>query len=660
MRTRTYLVVLAACLSAFDAVAQEKETVPLTELSIEELLNVEVYSASKFAQKITEAPASVTIVTADDINRYGYRTLADILRSVRGLFVTYDRAYQYVGVRGFNRPGDYNGRVLLLVDGYRLNDAVFDTAAIGTEFLLDVDLIDRVEVVRGPGSSIYGSNAVFGVVNVITKRGRDVGGAEVSGAAASFHTYKGRATYGRQLENGAEVLLSASRYDSEGQDLYFPEFDDPATNNGVAQDLDRDKVDRLFAKASYGEFTLTGAFSERNKKVPTAAFATAFNDPRNEAIDTQNVLDLAHDKRISERLEIASHVYAGSYYYEGTYPYDDPPSLIVNKDKTWGNWWGLEARALTRLAGHRLVAGVEYQDNYRQDQKNFDIAPATTYLDDKRDSRRRAIYLQDEIAPRKNLLLNAGVRYDHYSTVGGSVNPRIALIVRPKDETAIKLLYGTAFRTPNAYELYYVDSVTSKRNSDLEPEEITSYEIAVEHQPRPNFRLIATIYRNDIRKLIDLTIDPVDDLLVYRNIGEVRSQGAEIEAEHAWTNDTRLRASLASQITRDQVSGDELINSPRRLAKLNYTAPLFANVLRAGAELQYTGSRKTLAGNTTGAYTIVNLTLSGLQLAKRLEISASVYNLLDRQYADPARPEHTQDVIPQDGRNYRLKLDYRF
>lgn len=187
-----------------------------------------MHSASKFVQKTTEAPTSVSIVTAADIKRYGYRTLADIQGSVRGLIVTYDRNYQYVGVRDFNRPGDYNSRILLLVDGYRINDTLYDTATIGTEFFLDVDLIDRVEVVRGPGSSIYGSNAFFGVVNVITKRGKDFSGAEVSGEVASFGTGKVRMTYGRQHENGIETLVSVSYSGSKGQDLFYPEFNAPA------------------------------------------------------------------------------------------------------------------------------------------------------------------------------------------------------------------------------------------------------------------------------------------------------------------------------------------------------------------------------------------------------------------------------------------------
>jgi outer membrane receptor protein involved in Fe transport len=192
------------------AVAASREPEPLadlTRLSIEELLDVEVYSASKFVQKITEAPSAVTIITAADIKTYGYRTLADVLRSVRGMDVSYDRTYSYLGVRGSGRAGDYNSRVLLLLDGFRLNDPVYDQASIGTEGVVDVDLIERIEIVRGPGSSIYGSNAVLGVINIITKRGRDLDGLEVSGELASFGTDKERVSYGKRHENGAELLL---------------------------------------------------------------------------------------------------------------------------------------------------------------------------------------------------------------------------------------------------------------------------------------------------------------------------------------------------------------------------------------------------------------------------------------------------------------------
>jgi outer membrane receptor for ferrienterochelin and colicins len=170
----------------------------LKSLSLEELSAVKVdtvYGASKHEQSVSDAPASVTIITAEEIKLYGWRTLGEALRSVSGFYVTYDRGYAYLGVRGVNRPGDFGGRTLITVDGHRSNDPIFGGSAMDTDFILDLDLIERIEVIRGPGSSLYGNNAFFGIVNIITRRGRDVQGGEVSGSAGSFDTYTGRVTY---------------------------------------------------------------------------------------------------------------------------------------------------------------------------------------------------------------------------------------------------------------------------------------------------------------------------------------------------------------------------------------------------------------------------------------------------------------------------------
>jgi iron complex outermembrane receptor protein len=308
-----WFLVLAAVLflepgsSVADEGASPVDTAPLSE---ETLLFSEipsVYGASKYEQKVTEAPSSVSIVTAEEISRYGYRIFADILRSIRGFYTTYDRNYGYVGIRGFGRPGDYNSRVLLLIDGHRINDSVYDAASIYTAFPLDVDLIDRVEVIRGPSSSIYGTSAFFGVINVVTKRGRDIGGIQASGETASHDTLKGRATLGDRLTNGLEYILSGTSYGSDGRArLYYAEFDEPSTNNGVAEDQDNDEFQSVFATLAHRDLTLQGAYVSRSKEIPTAAWGTVFNRAPNQTFDDQGYLDLMYQPTLFGRIDLTA------------------------------------------------------------------------------------------------------------------------------------------------------------------------------------------------------------------------------------------------------------------------------------------------------------------------------------------------------------------
>src|SRR5580658_3787428 len=192
---QTVMWLLAICAATATAFAQQTAK-DLSDASLQELSNIQVYSASKHMQSASDAPASVTVVTADEIHKYGYRNLADILRSVPGFYVTYDRDYTFVGVRGFGRLGDWNSRILVLIDGHRINDNVLGNAMLGTEFLVDVDMIARVEIVRGPSSSLYGAQAFFAIINVITRKPPELKRLEVSFAPGNFGTYQGRASYG--------------------------------------------------------------------------------------------------------------------------------------------------------------------------------------------------------------------------------------------------------------------------------------------------------------------------------------------------------------------------------------------------------------------------------------------------------------------------------
>src|SRR4051812_15035539 len=215
-----WAVSLGCCLALSVAARGDEASTPpavtsLADLSLEQLMEIPVetvVSASKYEQKITRAPASVTIVTAAEIEAYGHRTLAEVLRSVRGLDVSDDGNYSFLGARGFLRPGDYNTRVLVLIDGHRMNENIYDSVYFGRDNVIDPEAVERVEVIRGPSSSIYGSSAFLGVINLVTKRGAQLDGAAITTETGSFGSHRGRLSYGRRLANGAEVALSATYY----------------------------------------------------------------------------------------------------------------------------------------------------------------------------------------------------------------------------------------------------------------------------------------------------------------------------------------------------------------------------------------------------------------------------------------------------------------
>lgn len=665
----TVLMILVAALAisapvshAEDGVSEGAALQDLTTLSIEELMDIEVDTvsgASRYEQPVNEAPASVTIVTADEIKMFGYRTLADILRSVPGFSVTNDRNYQYTGIRGFGLPGDYGTRMLLLVDGVRQNDTVYQTGYTGYEFVVDVDLIERVEIIRGPGHTLYGANAMMGVINVITRRGRDIGGVETSGATGSFDTYKGRVSFGRKFAAGPEMLLSGTYLHSQGQDHYYPEFDSPSTNFGWARGCDGERSGSAFLKLAYRGLTLEGAYVKRDKTIPTAPWGTVFNDPGTKTTDSSLFLDLKYRRAFENGLDVMGRISWNQYDYDGYYVYDrGGAGVYTNIDKVRNSWLLGEVQLTKELtARHKLVGGVEYRNAFRMDQKNYDT---DIYLDDRRSTWNAGLYIQDEYQVFDSLILNAGLRYDRFDTFGDTVNPRVALIYSPFARTTFKFLFGTAFRPPNGYELYYTDTYTQKANPGLREEQSTNYELILEQHLGRHFNGSVSTYYTRVTDLIALVIDPTDSLLVFRNIGKAELKGVELQLEGKWDNGIRGRASYAFQEGKNADTGEWLSNSARHLAKLNLLFPLVREKVFLGVEEQYTSCKKTLSDGRVHDFFVTNITLFGCNLLKNFELSGSVYNLFNTGYSVPASGEHTQDSIRQDGRSFRVKATWRF
>ena len=675
-RTLSLLIALFGATLAHAAEPGSGDASPsLSDLSMEELLGLEVehvYGASRYEQKVTRVPSAVTVVTADEIHRSGYRTLMDVLRNVRGLYVSDDRNYSYLGIRGFLRPNDYNTRVLVLIDGHRINDNLFDSGTVGREGMVDIAAIDRVEVIRGPSSSIYGSSAFFGVINVITRRGAQLDGVEASADVSTFDTYRSHISAGEKSDNGLEWLLSAAYYDSAGHErLYIPEFDqrisdDPlASNDGIAQGLDGERAVNLFGKMSFGDFGLTAFYSDRHRRVPTASFGTIFNDGREQTTDYRSYVDVSFEHDFSSDLNLQGRVFYDDYTYYGSYPFgtfspEGLQDIVLSRDGTVGQWVGTQWQVTMRLLErHTLNFGSEYRNNIREYQFSYyDVEPRVFGLRDDRSSKTLGVFAQDEVALTSSLVLAAGLRYDYYADgFGGTTNPRLGLIYNPDDSLTLKALYGEAFRAPNPYESFY--NVEQRERPPLRPETIRTYELVAERQLGSHYRLSASAYYYEVEDLISQEATP-EGLPYFDNLENARAVGLELEARAEFATGLKARLSWVVQQAEEGGTGRVLSSSPRNIGKLSLAQPWFNGRLFSSVDLQYHSSSKTLSAGKADDFLLTNLTLFAERLVGKLDVSVGVYNVFDTRYGYPGAEDHLQSVIEQDGRTVRGSVAYRF
>jgi len=302
----------------------------------------------------------------------------------------------------------------------------------------------------------------------------------------------------------------------------------------------------------------------------------------------------------------------------------------------------------------------KFQENLQQDQGNYNINPFFPYIAS-RPARSGiwAFYGQDEFGLTRKLSLSAGVRHDHYYTFSGTTNPRLGLIYHPFSQTALKLLYGSAFRAPSAYEMFYYGLGQYQANLHLQPETIKSYEVVAEQGLGKHFHLTANVFRNQVGRLITQMLN-TSGFLVFQNTSGAHVNGFETEPDGRFPGGPQGRASYSYTDDQNALTRQTLTNSPHHLAKLNVIVPMLQQKLFAGLEAQFNSRATTLEGGTASSFQVYDATLLGHAMGKHLDISASAYNLLDKKYFDPAPVGLTQDQIQQDGRNFRAQITARF
>lgn len=239
--------------------------------ALEALLNREVQGPSRYAQSLMDAPASVSVLERKESDALGHQTVGDQLARLPGVYLSNSRTYSAIGLRGFSRPGDYNSRVLMAVDGQRVNEAIFDQGLPQLEFPIVAEWVQRVELVRGPGSSVYGSNALLGVVNVVTLDGADAPGLTTQASAGQHGLRRVEMHYGAADGSGRDLFVGVNLLSTAGENLYLPELGTPG---GWVRGLDGEQQAALLVKYRDGPWRLSLNAVRRDKDAATAPYGT--------------------------------------------------------------------------------------------------------------------------------------------------------------------------------------------------------------------------------------------------------------------------------------------------------------------------------------------------------------------------------------------------
>lgn len=665
------LVVAHAPLSGAESIDSPRNTPSLEDLSIEQLMEVPVESVSgvsKYQQSIRRAPAGVTVFTAADIKNYGWTTLADALRAAPGIHVRSDRFYDYVGTRGFTRTYDYNARTLILLDGHRLDDSIYQQGAIGTDFILDLDMVDRIEIITGPGSSVYGSNAFYGAVNVIPKTGRDITGSEVGLALGSEPSAKARVTVGDRTTEGVDYVVSATQWWSRGEDSFslpdsWRSVDPSRLQGDTAENRDDMHHQSMFARVSWRGLTGEAAYARRKKEVLPLVYYTP-NDRDAQGIDerayflARGVGEPTPNSSLKAKLALDIYRYRGLFSppfngFDPIAPYAD--SLSINGEVSWRQ---------TFAEVQSISVGVEYQENIRQDYGAKFPATGTVFYEVEESSRYASPFAQLDWEFTPTFRASVGGRFDYYDTGEKRLTPRVGLIWDPTADTTLKLLYGEAFRVPNLSERGLgEDGIV--QNPDIGPETNRSWEFIAEQRFGPIWRVEAHAYHTvskDLITTVPTNANPADpDELTYGNAQRYITQGVDIGPSAYFPSGVQFRASVTVQNTYDDATDEIVADAPRTLGKLHLSAPVFEKWLRASGELLYVGDRKDSGGvdgivRHTGDYLTANLTLRASRVWHRWDFALSVYNVPDARWSDPKN--YGQIVTPPRSVVFRAVLDF--
>ncbi len=636
-----------------------------------------VISALKRPRTVSKSPAIMSVITARQIKQMGFRTLSDVLETVPGFDITMNKnGTREIGVRGTLLLD--SSKVKVLIDGHSINEP----ATGGATWVFDnlvVENAKKIEIIRGPGSALYGQNAFLAVINVITKDTEDIDGFQLTTSGGSFDTHNHNVLLGRKY---GDLKISGffDYFDTEGfsktieQDIIFG---DPSSLAPGRSQNAKEKTD-LNLKLSYKNLEIKSKYMNRKKEG-----YIGFDDSLSDTIwdDTYFFTELTYNFNLSDKLNSLSKVYYDYYnssgkiesrpegFFSGVYP-NGIKAKTRYKDQTIGfeNQFNYKI-----FKENELTFGFQYewihQNNIHYGVNihpltNAPLASLTDFTHDLPFTRKAtrhiwAFYLQDEWNITKDIDLTIGVRHDNFTRFGGTTNPRLGFIWRFIDDANLKVLFATAFRAPNFNEMFFINNPVEIGNTSLDPEKINTFEVGVGYNFTKHIRGNINYFYNRTRDRIQKDPEtPSQD----QNRGGTRIKGIEAELKADWGNDNYFFANYTFQKTEETRNRDRLPFTPEHKANFGINVGLWKYV-NANMNTFISGSRPRESGDTRGnmpSYALTNLTLIGKNFIDNFEIRGSVFNLFDKDYDDPSPKNTVHTDYPQQGRSFVIELRFEF
>jgi iron complex outermembrane receptor protein len=592
-----------------------------------------VVAAAKHEQTIQQAPASVSVVTSDDIDLFGYRNLADVLRNQRSFYITTDGLNNFAGVRGFSRSGEWNARLLVLVDGRPTNEMIYGQTHLDTEFVVPMETIKQVEVIRGPGSALYGTNAVFGVINVVTKGGADVNGAEIKLTGGTQTTGQANVLFGKKFDGDWDVLADFNAYSSEGdRSIHFDGVNDSTHNFGNIDGHDYEGAYEGYFKIKKGEFTAEGDFENRERDNRDATYLTSFFDPGVMYEQRDNVT-MKFDHDLGEGKSLHAMAYNGFYRYDQTLPLaTDPTGLptFIYTTTSHNDWLGEDVHYDDQMTKNfHVLVGADGTESLQLEQRDY-TSNAGQVLDVPASYNSYALFTEGEWDITDWASLTAGVRMDQVQRLGTSISPRFAAVLSPTKQDTVKALYGRAFREPNLYELLYSDPGSNTPNPQLKAEVVDTYELVYERQFKDGWRTSLDGFLWQMSNTMEGFVLG-DGSAQTQNNGNTTAKGIEAEIDKQWDKKAVFRA--YGTYTWADHNGHLPTESPKWIVGASLAMPIFKQNTYIAIDPQIVGPMQNDLNQYTNPTYVTNVVFTTQDLIKDWTLQAGIYGL----FADTAR-----------------------